>query len=63
VGPYDTVGAAHGTMDAWLGAHGYVAVGPPREVYLSEPGTPPAEVRTVIEVRVAEGLRASGAAR
>jgi effector-binding domain-containing protein len=54
VGPYDTVGAAYDTMGAWLAAHGLVALGPPREVYLSEPDTPPEQVKTIIEFPVAD---------
>jgi effector-binding domain-containing protein len=52
VGPYDTLGQAYDGLDAWLADHGYAKAGPPREVYLSEPSTPPAATRTVIEVPV-----------
>jgi effector-binding domain-containing protein len=61
VGPYETIGAAYGTLAAWIGAHGLVMAGPPREVYLSEPATPPDQVRTIIEWPVAEA-GAAGAA-
>lgn len=53
VGPYETVGSAYDTMTTWLGAHDLTVMGPPREVYLSEPGTPPEQIRTVIEFPVA----------
>lgn len=49
VGPYDTLGHAYDEFHAWLSSQGYAEAGPPREVYLSEPSTPPALVRTVIE--------------
>jgi effector-binding domain-containing protein len=52
VGPYETVGAAYGTLTEWIGAHELAIAGPPREVYLSGPETPPAEIRTVIEFPV-----------
>jgi AraC family transcriptional regulator len=54
VGPYDTLGAAYGRMTAGLGAHQLANAGPPREVYLSEPGTPPEELMTIIEFPVIE---------
>ncbi len=54
VGPYDTVGASYETMGAWIEAHGLEAAGPPREVYLSPPDTPPERIRTVIEFPVVE---------
>ena len=54
VGPYDTIGAAYDTLAAWLGDHGLVVMGPPREVYLSPGDTPPDKVRTIVEFPVAE---------
>jgi effector-binding domain-containing protein len=54
VGPYDSVGAAYDTLLAWLGAHELTVAGPPREVYLSEPDTPPEQIRTIVEFPVAE---------
>jgi effector-binding domain-containing protein len=53
VGPYDSVGAAYDELEAWIAEHGYAIHGAPREVYLSEPGTPPADTRTVVEFPVA----------
>jgi effector-binding domain-containing protein len=54
LGPYDTVGAAYDTVTAWIADHGLVAAGAPREVYLSEPDTPPEQIRTIIELPVTE---------
>jgi effector-binding domain-containing protein len=54
VGPYDTVGAAYEAAFPWIAAHGYAVAGPPREVYLSEPETPPEQIRTIVEVPVVE---------
>lgn len=52
VGPYDTLGQTYDRLDAWLRAQGYAKAGPPREVYLSEPSTPPELTRTVVEYPV-----------
>ncbi|MCU0504250.1 MAG: GyrI-like domain-containing protein [Chloroflexi bacterium] len=54
VGPYDTIGAAYSAMMAWVEASSVTVVGPPREVYLSEPDTPPERIRTVVEFPIAE---------
>jgi effector-binding domain-containing protein len=54
VGPYDSIGAAYAAMTAWIGEHGLAMAGPPREVYLSEPETPPDQVRTILELPVVE---------
>ena len=54
VGPYETLGTAYDTLTAWIGAHDLAFAGPPREVYLSEPATPPEQVRTIIEFPVVE---------
>lgn len=54
VGPYDTVATAYEELTAWIGAHEMVVTGPPREVYLSEPDTPPELIRTIVEFPVAE---------
>ena len=54
VGPYDTIGAAYTVMMAWPAEHGYTIAGPPREVYLSEPDTPPDQIRTIVELPVVE---------
>jgi len=54
VGPYDTVAAAYGTLTTWLSAHDIVVTGPPREVYLSPGDTPPEQVKTIVELPVAD---------
>lgn len=54
VGPYDTVGEAYAEIMAWPAEHGYAIAGPPREVYLSEPETPPEQIRTIVELPVEE---------
>jgi AraC family transcriptional regulator len=53
-GPYDTIGGAYEELASWAGRHHRDLVGPPREVYLSEPGTRPADVRTMVEWPVSE---------
>jgi effector-binding domain-containing protein len=52
VGPYDTIAAAYAELTSWVGDHDLAMAGPPREVYLSGPETPPAQVRTVVEYPV-----------
>ncbi len=54
VGPYDTLGTAYETLTAWIGTHELAVTGPPREVYLSEPETPPEQVKTIVEFPVSE---------
>lgn len=54
VGPYDTVETAYDTLTAWIGAHEMAVAGPPREVYLSEPDTPPDKVKTIVEFPVSQ---------
>ncbi|MBP1705767.1 MAG: transcription activator effector binding [Chloroflexi bacterium] len=54
VGPYDTIGVAYATLTEWIGAQGMSFAGPPREVYLSPPETPPDQIRTIIEFPVSE---------
>lgn len=52
VGPYDTLGDAYDTLRQWIPDHDLAFAGAPREVYLSEPSTPPDQVRTVVEFPV-----------
>ena len=40
-GPYSAVGEAYGALQAWMAASGKRPAGPPREVYLNEPGSVP----------------------
>jgi effector-binding domain-containing protein len=52
IGPYDMLGTAYDELGAWIAREGFAIAGPPREVYMSEPSTPPGETRTVIEFPV-----------
>jgi effector-binding domain-containing protein len=49
-GPYSTIAAAYQALDDWMKASGRQPAGPPREVYLTEPGTVP-ESETLTEVQ------------
>ncbi len=53
VGPYDTIASAYDSLLAWIGSRGLAVAGPPREVYLSPPDTPPDRIRTIVEFPVA----------
>jgi len=52
VGPYDSIGVAYENLGRWIPEHGMTMAGAPREVYLSEPDTPPEQIRTVVEFPV-----------
>ncbi len=52
VGPYETVAAAYDLLSAWIPDHGLAIAGPPREVYLSPPSTPPERIQTIVEFPV-----------
>jgi effector-binding domain-containing protein len=52
VGPYGALGATYDELERWIARQGLAIAGPPREVYLSEPSTPPADTRTVVEFPV-----------
>jgi effector-binding domain-containing protein len=54
VGPYETLGTAYTAIETWIRGHGLTVAGPPRETYLSEPGTPPEAVQTLIEFPIVE---------
>jgi effector-binding domain-containing protein/DNA-binding transcriptional MerR regulator len=49
-GPYDEIGAAYRAVFTWIAEHGHEMAGPPREVYLTDPGqvSDPAEYRTEV---------------
>ncbi len=51
-GSYATLGETYESLGAWIPAHEYVVAGPPREVWLSGPSTPPEQTRTVVEFPV-----------
>ena len=59
VGPYDTVASAYDTLTGWIADHDLAVAGAPREVYLSPPETPPAQIRTIIEFPVDQRGRSS----
>lgn len=40
-GPYDALGEIYAKLAEWIASHGLTMAGPPREVYLSEPGEEP----------------------
>ena len=52
-GPYEELEGVYAALTRWAGEHRLVFMGPPREFYLSEPDTPPAEIQTVVEWPVA----------
>lgn len=52
VGAYDTLGRTYDELERWIARRGLAIAGPPREVYLSELATPPADTRTVVEFPV-----------
>lgn len=49
-GPYDSLPATYDALVAWIGDNGYRIVGPPRELYLSDPDKVPIE-ETMTEVQ------------
>ena len=54
-GPYDEVGPAYHTITGWIQEHGHEIAGPPREIYLTDPGeTPdPADYLTEVQFPIA----------
>lgn len=53
-GPYDEVGPLYEELQAWVDEQGYRIVGPPREIYYSDPKeVPPEETITEIQMPVA----------
>jgi effector-binding domain-containing protein len=50
-GPYDEVGPAYHTVTGWIQEHGHEVAGPPREVYLSDPGETPDPADYLTEVQ------------
>lgn len=54
-GPYEGIAQVYAELGAWIRANGYTSIGPPEEVYRSEPTTPPDETVTEIRVPVAKG--------
>jgi effector-binding domain-containing protein len=52
VGSYDSLGVTYDELERWIAGRDLAIAGPPREIYLSEPSTPPADTRTVVEFPV-----------
>lgn len=53
-GSYDDLAATYDELSGWIGEHGYQVVGPPREVYYSDPNeTGPEDTLTEIQFPVA----------
>lgn len=42
-GPYEEITAAYHTLTGWISEQGHEITGPPREIYLNDPQTVPAE--------------------
>ena len=52
-GPYEQVGTVYRELLEWIGDHGYQVVGPPREVYMTDPDeVPPEEYLTEVQMPV-----------
>ncbi len=53
-GPYDAIEPAYRELMAWIAQEGYALVGPPEEIYLSDPDdVPPEQYLTEIRMPVA----------
>jgi len=53
-GPYDTIGSTYMALKTWILERGFRVVGPPEEVYFSDPDeVPPSEYLTEIRFPVA----------
>ena len=54
MGPYERLGDAYAAMQTWLQANGKTPAGPPREIYLNDPGSvAPQELLTEIAFPIA----------
>lgn len=47
-GPYEGLAETYSQLESWVAEQGYDVVGPPEEVYLSEPETAPEETLTEV---------------
>lgn len=55
-GPYDEIRQAYHALSAWMAEQGREPAGPPREIYLNDPGeVPPPELLTEVQWPVAPG--------
>lgn len=60
-GPYDTIGPTYMALKTWILEHGYRVVGPPEEVYFSDPAeVPPSEYLTEVRFPVARSAEPRG---
>lgn len=50
-GAYDEIGPAYSTLAGWIQEHGHEIVGPPREIYLTDPGETPDPADYVTEIQ------------
>ena len=50
-GPYDEIGPAYHTLQGWTQEHGHEVAGPPREIYLTDPGETPDPADYVTEIQ------------
>jgi effector-binding domain-containing protein len=50
-GPYDEVGPAYHTLTGWIQEHGHEIVGPPREIYLTDPADTPDPADHLTEIQ------------
>ena len=48
-GAYAGLAAAYGAIADWAKDHDFTFAGAPREIYMSEPGTPEDEIETIVE--------------
>lgn len=53
-GPYERIASAYAELATWILTSGYAMSGPPEEVYLSGPTTPPEDTLTEIHLPVAK---------
>lgn len=50
-GAYDEIGPAYSTLTGWIQEHGHEIVGPPREIYLTDPSETPDPADYVTEIQ------------
>jgi effector-binding domain-containing protein len=54
-GPYETIGTTYADLASWIAANGFEVVGPPEELYYSDPATTaPDDYLTEIRFQVAK---------
>lgn len=50
-GPYEECGPAYKAVEAWIQSHGHVSVGPPREIYITDPKETPDSADHLTEIQ------------